>query len=98
MAYSICGHISYILEANSKRPNYFSVIGRKPSESLQFKWKRLIVLKFKPKLNSKFMLKRFKTIKIMKRSKNKRGLTQTKAIKFYFLHINKQEISIYYDS
>ena len=28
MAYSIHGHISYIAEANSKRPNAFSLIGR----------------------------------------------------------------------
>ena len=39
MAYSIHGHISYILEANSKRPNDFSM-GRKPNEIFQFKWKK----------------------------------------------------------
>ena len=32
MPYSIHGHISYILEARSKRPNDFSLIGRKPNE------------------------------------------------------------------
>ena len=42
--------------------------------------KKLILLKFKSKLNSKFMVKRSKTIKIMKRSKNGRGSTQLKAI------------------
>ena len=42
------------------------------------------------------MLKDSKTIKIMKGSKNRRELTQVKAI--CFLHIKKQEISIYYDS
>ena len=31
MAYSIHSHISYILETNSKRPNGFSLIGRKPN-------------------------------------------------------------------
>ena len=36
MAYSIQGRISYILEANSKRPNDFSLIGRKTNEILQF--------------------------------------------------------------
>ena len=42
--------------------------------------KRLLVLKFKPKLNLKFMLKRSRAIKIMKGDKNIRGLTQVKAI------------------
>ena len=42
--------------------------------------KKLILLKFKSKLNSKFMVKGSKTIKIMKRSKNGRGSTQVKAI------------------
>ena len=37
MAYSIQGHISYILEVNSKRPNDFPFIGRKPNDFLQFK-------------------------------------------------------------
>ena len=37
MAYSMHGHISYILEANSKRPKDFSLTGRKPNEYLQFK-------------------------------------------------------------
>ena len=34
MACSMLGHISYILETNSKRPNDFSFIGRKPNEIL----------------------------------------------------------------
>ena len=80
MAYSINDHISYILEANSKRPNDFPLIGRKPNEMLQFKVKRLMVLKFKPKLYSKFMLTGSKTIIIIKGSKNRKGLTQVKAI------------------
>ena len=63
MAYSIHGHISYILEANYKRPSDLSLIGRKPSEILQFNWKRLMVLKLKPKLNLNFTLKESKTIK-----------------------------------
>ena len=82
MAYSMHGHISYILEANSKGPNDFSLIGRKPSEILQFKRKRW-VRKFKPKLNSKLVLKGSKTVKIMKimkGSKKRRGLTQVKAM------------------
>ena len=37
MAYSIRGHISYILEASSKRPNDFSLMESKPNEILQFK-------------------------------------------------------------
>ena len=37
IAYSIHGHISYILEANSNRPNGFSLIGREPNEILQYK-------------------------------------------------------------
>ena len=37
MAYSIHGHISYILEASSKMPNDFSLIGRQPNEIWQFK-------------------------------------------------------------
>ena len=36
MAYLIHGHISYILEASSKRPNDFSLMGRKPNEISQF--------------------------------------------------------------
>ena len=56
------------------------LIGKKPNEILQFKWKRLMALKFIPKLNSKLMLKGSKTIKIMKRCKNRRGLTDVKAI------------------
>ena len=35
MAYSIYGHISYILETSSKTPNDFYLIGRKPIEILQ---------------------------------------------------------------
>ena len=94
------GHISYILEANSKRLTDFSFIGRKPNEILQFKWKRFMVLKFKPKLNLKFMLKRSKTIKIMKGSKNRGRLTQVKVLLYVtcFCIYRKQEISIYYDS
>ena len=80
MAYSIHSHTSYILEANSKRPNKFSLIGRKPNEILQFKCKRLMILKFKPKLNLKFILKGSKTIKKMKGIKNRRVLTQVKVI------------------
>ena len=82
MAYSIHGHISYILEANSKRPNDFSLIGRKQMKFCNFREKRLMVLKFKPKLNSKFMLKRSKLVKMMKGLKT-RGLTQVKAISFF---------------
>ena len=37
MAYSIHDHISYILEAWSKRPNDFSLIRGKPNEILQLK-------------------------------------------------------------
>ena len=42
------------------------------------------------------MLKGSKTIKIMKGGKNRWGVTQVKAILYVFLHIWKQEISIYY--
>ena len=70
MAYSIHGRISYNLEA--KRPNYFSLIGKKPNEFSQFKSIRLMTLKFKRKSNLKFMLKGSKTIKIMEGSKNRR--------------------------
>ena len=62
----------------------------------KFKSKRVMVWKLKAKLNSKFVLKWNKTIKTMKESKNRRGLAQ-KLYKF-FLHKNKQEISIYYDN
>ena len=31
MVYSVHGHISYIFEANAKRPNDFSLIRRKPN-------------------------------------------------------------------
>ena len=63
--------MSYILETSSKRPNEFSLTGRKPNEILQFKWKRLMVLKFKSKLNLKFMPKGSKKIRIMEMSKGK---------------------------
>ena len=42
------------------------------------------------------MLKGSKTVKIMKGSRNRGVLTHIKAI--CFLHVKKQEISIYYDS
>ena len=42
------------------------------------------------------MLKGSKTLKIMKGSNNRGGLTQVKVM--FFVHIKKQEISIYYDS
>ena len=35
MASSIHCHISYIFDANSNRPNVFSLIGGKPNESIQ---------------------------------------------------------------
>ena len=46
--------------------------------------KKLMVLKFKPKVNLKSMLKGSKTIKTMKRSKNRVGLTQVKTIFFAY--------------
>ena len=60
------------------------MIGTKPNVILQFKWKSLIVIKFKPKLNLKFMLKGSETIKTMKGSKNRMRLTQVKAIYFAY--------------
>ena len=54
-----------------------------------------MLLKLKPKINLKIMQKGSKIIKIMKGSKNRSGLTQVKNI---FLHINKQEILIYYNT
>ena len=54
-----------------------------------------MVLKFRTTLNLEILLKGSKTKKKMKGSKNSRGVTQVKAI---FLHINKQEILIYYDN
>ena len=83
MGCSIHGHISCILEANSKSPNDFSFIGRKPNEIFQFKWKRLMLWKSKKKLNLRFIMKESKTIKIMKGSKNRRELTQVKTIYIY---------------
>ena len=80
MAYSIHGYCSYILDTNSKRPNYFSLIGEKLNKNLRFKWKILMALKFKPKLNSKVILSGSETINLMKGSKNRRGLTQIKTI------------------
>ena len=68
MAYSIHGNISYNLEWNSKMPDGFSLIGRKPNQILQYKWDRFIALKCKPKIKLKFILKVSKTIKIMKDS------------------------------
>ena len=84
MAYSIHGHISWILETSSERPNDFSLIRKKPNEILQFTWKKLMLLKFKSNLTSKFMLKGSKAIKIMKKSKNRRRLTQVKVMFFAY--------------
>ena len=56
IALSIHGHISYILQANCKRPNDLSLIAKKPNEFYNLSEKRLMVLKFTPKLNSTFML------------------------------------------
>ena len=80
MAYSMHSHISYILETNSKRPDDFSLIGRKPNEILQFNWKKTYGIKIQTEIELKFMLKGSKIIKIVKGSKNRRGLTQIKAI------------------
>ena len=55
--------------------------------------KKLILLKFKSKLNSKFMVKRSRTIKIMKRSKNRRGSTQVKAIFFAYKQTRNIDIA-----
>ena len=43
MAYSIHGHISYTLEANSKRPNGFSLTGKKPNGIYNLSEKILMV-------------------------------------------------------
>ena len=42
-----------VLEANSKRPNDFSLIGMKPNEILQFKWKNTYDIKIQTKLKFK---------------------------------------------
>ena len=44
------GHISYILEPNSKRPNDFSLIRRKPNEILQFKVKKTYDIKIRAEI------------------------------------------------
>ena len=54
-----------------------------------------MLLKLKPKINLKIMQKGSKILKIMKGSKNRRRLTQVKNI---FLHINKQEILVNYNT
>ena len=53
MVYSIHSHIFYILEASSKRPHYFSLIGRKPNKILQFKWKKTYGTKIQTKIRFK---------------------------------------------
>ena len=53
MAYSMHDHISYILEANSKRPNDFSLIGMKPNEILHFKWKKTYGIKIQTEIRFK---------------------------------------------
>ena len=62
---------TYHLDANTERPNDFSLIGRKFCNLSE---KRHMVLKFKPKLDLKFKLKGSETIKILKGSKNRRRL------------------------
>ena len=44
------GHISYILEPNSKRHNDFSLIRRKPNEILQFKVKKTYDIKIRAEI------------------------------------------------
>ena len=53
MAYSMHGHISYILETNSKRPGDFFLIGRKPNEILQFTWKKTYGIKIQTEIEFK---------------------------------------------
>ena len=53
MAYSMHDHISYILDANSKRPRDFSLIGRKPNDIWQFKWKKTYGIKIQTKIRLK---------------------------------------------
>ena len=50
ITYSMYGHISYILEPNSKRPNDFSLIRRKPNEILQFKVKKTYDIKIRAEI------------------------------------------------
>ena len=57
MAYSIHDHISFILEANPKRPNDFSLIGGKPNEILQFKWKKTYGIKIQTEIRFKIHAK-----------------------------------------
>ena len=54
MAYSIHDHISYILEASSKRPNDFSLIRRTSNEILQFKWKKPCGIKTQTEIKFKY--------------------------------------------
>ena len=97
MAYSIHGHISYILEANYKRPNDFSSIGKKPNEILQFKYKKTygIAMVSCSRFNLEFMVKGSKTKEIMKESKNRTG---SKNYISFSLRINKQVILMYCDN
>ena len=44
------GHISYILEPSSKRPNDFSLIRRKPNKILQFKVKKTYDIKIRAEI------------------------------------------------
>ena len=53
MASSIRGHISYILEVNSKRSHDFPLIGRKPNEILQFKSKKTYGIKIQTEIKYK---------------------------------------------
>ena len=74
MAYSIHGYISYILEANSKRPNDFSLIGMKPNEILRFKWKKTSGIKIQTEIRFKIHTEGEWNNKIIEGSKNRRGL------------------------
>ena len=58
MFYLIHSHISYILEANSNRPNDFSLVGRKPNKILQFKGKKTHGIKIKTKIRFKIYAER----------------------------------------
>ena len=82
MVYSMHGHSFYILEASSKRPINFSLIGGKPNEILQFKWKSLLKLKFKPELTK--ILTR-----IFLRSKKKKGRQREKRKGFKAETVNR---------
>ena len=94
MAYSMHGHISYILEPNSKRFDDFSLIGRKPNETLQFKWKKAYGIKFKTKIKFKSHAEGNQNNKNNEREYKQKGINTSKSYISSFAYNQTRNIDV----